>query len=507
MLDAGGENETEILSLKTRFRANDILYGRLRPYLNKVHLAERDGICSTEIWVLRSTPDVLPEFAAYYLRSAPVCEKASQVAVGANLPRVPPGSFDRLPFPLPALSEQQRIVEVLRQAEGHRELGKQGDSLERKIYTALFDETFGNPALNPKKWPIQPFGKHVSYSRYGPRFPDAVYSEQGACILRTTYMESDGTIRWWESPRLTLSEKELNEYTLKPRTLLVSRSGTIGPVALFDGATSPCVAGAYLLEFGIRESLDPEYVRALFQTKYIQALMKKAVRSVAQPNLNAPSVKAIGIPIPPVDLQKDFAMRVAEFRRLKAIRQTATTQLINLQRELVAAAFTGELSKEWRARHQAELEKADAERAAALGRHGKRSVTFPEPAPAARESALARPARAWLEEQLSDFQRNIRLALYEWKGTVIPDDTEAFDDFCRQWPIEHQENAKDRSRRALEQLAALGLIAKVSLRNDNGDFVTGFRPLREDENTRLVDAQRITAKLAKTSGGQGGSES
>jgi type I restriction enzyme S subunit len=109
-------------------------------------------------------------------------------------------------------------------------------------------------------------------------------------------------------------------------------------------------------------------------------------------------------------------------------------------------------------------------------------------------------------EQLSEFQRNVRLALYEWKGSVIPDDAEAFDDFCRQWPIEHEETANDRTRRALEQLAALGLVAKVSLRNDSGEFITSFRPLREDENTRLMDAEHITSLLTKRGAGEGGAQ-
>src|SRR5579863_4624464 len=59
----------QILSMKNAFQPGDILYGKLRPNLNKVYLATRNGICSTDIWVLRPSKQVAPEFVAYYLRS------------------------------------------------------------------------------------------------------------------------------------------------------------------------------------------------------------------------------------------------------------------------------------------------------------------------------------------------------------------------------------------------------------------------------------------------------
>lgn len=62
----------------------------------------------------------------------------------------------------------------------------------------------------------------------------------------------------------------------------------------------------------------------------------------------------------------------------------------------------------------------------------------------------------------------------EWEGTVVPEDTEGLADFCSNpgtaWPIEHEEASPDRIKRTLEQLAALGLIAKVLIPNENGNI-------------------------------------
>ena len=83
---------------------------------------------------------------------------------------------------------------------------------------------------------------------------------------------------------------------------------------------------------------------------------------------------------------------------------------------------------------------------------------------------------------------------------MIVDDPEVFGDFCTNpqtaWRIEHFKASPNRVHRALEQLAALGMIAKVSLPKANAatqqtEYLTAFRPLREEENTRLSDADQL----------------
>lgn len=102
---------SEIKSLKTRFFKGDILYGKLRPNLNKVFLATFDGICSTDIFVLREKNGVSNSiFYSNYLK----CEKFNAEVLnglkGAQLPRVGFEYFSLIKIPLPPLSEQEAIV-------------------------------------------------------------------------------------------------------------------------------------------------------------------------------------------------------------------------------------------------------------------------------------------------------------------------------------------------------------------------------------------------------------
>ena len=104
----------EIKSAKTRFKKGDILYGKLRPNLNKVYFANSDGVCSTDILVLRSINGVSnPRFYLDYLRSEKFNSEVLDGIKGAQLPRVGYEYFSKIKIPLPPLSIQKEIVEKI----------------------------------------------------------------------------------------------------------------------------------------------------------------------------------------------------------------------------------------------------------------------------------------------------------------------------------------------------------------------------------------------------------
>lgn len=102
----------ETKSAKTVFEAGDILYGKLRPYLDKSALAEWSGVCSTDILVLIPRQVDLV-FAAYLMHSPFVVQQAIATMTGVNHPRTSWKSLSQALIPLPPLSEQQEIARIL----------------------------------------------------------------------------------------------------------------------------------------------------------------------------------------------------------------------------------------------------------------------------------------------------------------------------------------------------------------------------------------------------------
>lgn len=97
------------------YKAGDILYGRLRPYLNKVLLAETSGICSTEFHVMRikDNSEVLPGYLAAILRSDLILLQTKHMMTGNTHPRISNDDVKNLYIPIPSLSVQRRIEEEL----------------------------------------------------------------------------------------------------------------------------------------------------------------------------------------------------------------------------------------------------------------------------------------------------------------------------------------------------------------------------------------------------------
>ena len=94
------------------FSKGSILFPKLRPYLNKVHLAEFEGVCSTEFHVLTSKDEFSNEFLAIYLRTDLILNQTKHLMTGNTLPRLQTKDVSDLPVPLLDISLQKNIVDT-----------------------------------------------------------------------------------------------------------------------------------------------------------------------------------------------------------------------------------------------------------------------------------------------------------------------------------------------------------------------------------------------------------
>lgn len=101
------------VSTKHKFHSRQVLYSKLRPYLNKVVLSDADGYCTSEILPLEFKNCVLPEYARYYLMSSTFIAYANHCSYGVKMPRLGTTDGKKAIFSLPPLSEQKCIVETI----------------------------------------------------------------------------------------------------------------------------------------------------------------------------------------------------------------------------------------------------------------------------------------------------------------------------------------------------------------------------------------------------------
>ena len=109
-------------SQKSVFKKSDILYGKLRPYLNKRAIATASGISSTDILIYRNQEEVSAKYFYYFLGLSKTIRETNAQAKGINLPRISSKLLNQFPFPLPPLAEQKRMVKKLDGLFGHLEV-------------------------------------------------------------------------------------------------------------------------------------------------------------------------------------------------------------------------------------------------------------------------------------------------------------------------------------------------------------------------------------------------
>jgi len=106
-------------SNKAKFCKGDVLYGKLRPYLNKVLIADEDGVCTTEIVPISVVTAKLPLLAEYlqsYLMSPFFLDYANKISYGVKMPRLGTKDAKAALIPVPPVEEQARIVAKLEEA-------------------------------------------------------------------------------------------------------------------------------------------------------------------------------------------------------------------------------------------------------------------------------------------------------------------------------------------------------------------------------------------------------
>ena len=145
-------SESKIKSSKFRFSTSHILYGKLRPYLNKVARPNFNGVCSTDIYPILVTNKANKNFVYYILRSPSFVNYASTKSSGANLPRINEKDVMEYQFTLPPLDIQKKIAHELDLTSIILDLQRYHLQELNQLIKSVFYEMFGDPLRNEQGW-------------------------------------------------------------------------------------------------------------------------------------------------------------------------------------------------------------------------------------------------------------------------------------------------------------------------------------------------------------------
>ena len=110
------KSERNAASTKHLFHKRQVLYSKLRPYMNKVVMSDEEGYCTSEILPLEFERNVLPQYARYYLMAPAFLGYANKCSYGVKMPRLGTSDGKKAIISIPPIEEQKRIVIAIEQA-------------------------------------------------------------------------------------------------------------------------------------------------------------------------------------------------------------------------------------------------------------------------------------------------------------------------------------------------------------------------------------------------------
>lgn len=162
---------SDVTSTKSRFRSGDILFGKLRCYFRKVVRAPFDGVCSTDIWVVRAKEGVDQGFLYYCMASQSFVDFADSGSEGTRMPRAQWEWVSRYKIDLPSLAEQRRIAHILCTLDNKIELNRQMNETLEATARAIFKSWFVN--FDPVKAKMEGHTPACMYAETAALFPSA----------------------------------------------------------------------------------------------------------------------------------------------------------------------------------------------------------------------------------------------------------------------------------------------------------------------------------------------
>lgn len=388
----------EMRSAGNRFYPGDLLYGRLRPYLNKTAIADQEGACSGELLVIRPTPAIDTRYLQYFMHGRRFVGWVTASTSG-DRPRISFETAACFVLPLAPLVEQRRIVaridalfaeieegdqalrtardglEVLRRAllkaavtgeltrdwRERNKLGETGQDLVDRIRAENANEATStgrgphvrhpepDQALNlfelPGGWAWARLGELTSDMEYGTS-EKCAYEFDGLPVLRMGNIDF-GRLDYED---LKFAPASSNVPILKDGDVLFNRTNSaelVGKSAVFRGERNPCSFASYLIKIRfdrVLPDLIVSWINSPFGRSWIT--MEKS-QQVGQANLSGGKLKALPVPVPPTAEASVIVRRLSDARSAMsdtlALLDAEAADAARLRQSVLKAAFEGRL--------------------------------------------------------------------------------------------------------------------------------------------------------------------
>lgn len=341
----GFSSADKVKSTKNAFQEGQILYGRLRPYLNKHDIASFSGVCSTDILVFEASVLVANVLVDKFFNLPFFIEYVVANSKGINLPRVSEETVLNTTFPLPPLSEQQRIVECIEELfakldEAKERLQEVAESFAvRKA--AILHKAFTGELT--KQWRCE---NGVSDASWEEKKLSEITENQDSKRIPLSKSQRDNMNRIYDYYGASGIIDKVDDYIFEGKKLLIGEDGA--NLVTRSKNIAFIADGKYWVNNHAHILDVKDTVLLMYLCNYINNMdLIPYVTGSAQPKLTQAKMNNIKIFLPTLPEQHEIVRLIDDLVARERAAQQATEQALAsidlMKKSILARAFRGEL--------------------------------------------------------------------------------------------------------------------------------------------------------------------
>ncbi len=332
----------------SRLRPGDIVFARTGATTGKSFLIRgcpANAVFASYLIRVRLNDAAEPGFVSHFFQTHDYWAQITKSARGLAQPGVNATTLKALRVPLPPLPEQRRIAEILDKADALRAKRRAALAQLDTLTQSIFLDLFGNHTTILNKWPTKRLGELLEFLTSGSRGWAEHYAESGDLFLRIQNVRRDelllDDIAYVKAP----DTAEAKRTRVQPGDVLLSITADLGRTAVVPEGIGPAFINQHLSILRTK-ALVPRFLSAYLTSPVGQRQVLGRNRQAVKAGLNFDDIRSFVVPVPPIELQRDFTRRIAAVEALKTPHQTSLTELDALFSSLQHRAFRGELASE-----------------------------------------------------------------------------------------------------------------------------------------------------------------
>ena len=296
--------------------------------------------CNQAVAFIRLRPEIIDVNYARHACQAGIAEllRLQKIGTIGNLNLEQVRGFT---LPLPPLSEQKRIADVLERADRLRRTRRYIRELSETFIQSVFMQMFGDPATNPHGWEMATIDDVVALSQYGTSEKNN-QDQRGYPILGMSNISYSGNLILDAMSHVELDKKEFEKLRLVPGDIIFNRTNStelVGKTAYWNRSMDAVLA-SYLVKLRLKPNVLPEFFAAVLNTVYFKQLFQdRCKKAVGQSNISPTLLKEFPIYVPPLPRQETFAAVVRHIERLRQQQHEAKRQTEHLFRTLLHRTY------------------------------------------------------------------------------------------------------------------------------------------------------------------------